>query len=108
MDVLGLQRVFANLLDNALKYGGRAIVRLRMEGQEAVADVQDFGPGLGEVELEQVFKPFYRTDAARDGAAQGVGLGLATTRSIVRAHGGDVRLSSANGLTAQVRLPLAA
>jgi signal transduction histidine kinase len=108
IDLLSIQRVFANLLDNALKYGDRAIVRLRLEGPEAVVQVIDFGPGLPPEELDKVFRPFYRTSQARAGEAQGVGLGLATVRSIVRAHGGDIRLSSNNGLIAEVRLPTAA
>lgn len=107
VDLLGVQRVFANLIDNALKYGRRAVVRLRLEGADAVAEVQDFGPGIPEQELESVFRPFYRSEAARVGKAAGFGLGLATARSVVRAHGGDVRLRSTGGLTAEVRLPLA-
>jgi len=108
VDLLGIQRVFANLLDNALKYGDRAVVRLRLDGVEAVVQVIDFGPGLPPEELDRVFRPFYRTPRARAGETQGVGLGLATVRSIVRAHGGDVRLSSDKGLIAEVRLPVAA
>ena len=108
VDLLGIQRVFANLLDNALKYGDRAVVRLRLEGVEAVVQVIDFGPGLSPEELENVFRPFYRTPRARAAETQGVGLGLSTVRSIVRAHGGDVCLSSDNGLIAEVRLPVAA
>ena len=108
VDLLGIQRVFANLLDNALKYGDRAVVRLRLDGVEAVIQVIDFGPGLPPEELDKVFRPFYRTSRARAGETQGVGLGLATVRSIVRAHGGDVCLSSDKGLIAEVRLPVAA
>lgn len=108
IELSGIQRVFANLLDNALKYGDRAVVRLRLDGVEAVIEVRDFGPGLPPEELDQVFRPFYRAPQARTGEAWGVGLGLATVRSIVRAHGGDVSLSSDNGLIAEVRLPVAA
>lgn len=108
VDLLGIQRVFANLLDNALKYGDRAVIRLRLDGVEAVVQVIDFGPGLPPEELDNVFRPFYRTPRARAGGTQGAGLGLATVRSIVRAHGGDVCLSSENGLIAEVRLPVAA
>ncbi len=107
VDLLEIQRVFANLVDNALKYGGRAIVRLRLDGGDAVAEVKDFGPGVPEDELERVFRPFYRSQSARTGPASGFGLGLATTRSIVRAHGGDILLHSNQGLTVEVRLPLA-
>jgi signal transduction histidine kinase len=108
VDVLGLQRVFANLIDNAVKYGDSAQVRLRVEGDETVVEVHDCGPGLEPNDLERVFTPFYRGPAARTSSKQGVGLGLATSRSIVRAHGGDIRLQlPGEGLLVQVRLPVA-
>jgi two-component system OmpR family sensor kinase len=107
-DPVALNRVFANLLDNAVKYGGRAVVRLDKVGAEAIATVRDFGPGLPDSELERVFKPFYRAPHAVAGDASGMGLGLANSRSIVLAHGGAIRLRSQDGLTAEVRLPAAA
>ena len=108
VDVLGVQRVFENLVDNALKYGERADVRLFLDGGEAVAEVADRGPGLPDEDLEQVFKPFYRGPAARLSSQQGIGLGLAVSRATIRAHGGDLKLArAARGLVAQVRLPLA-
>jgi signal transduction histidine kinase len=108
-DALALQRLFANLVDNALKYGGRAKLTLATEGGEAVVEIADEGPGLPETELERVFTPFYRAEAARTLDAGGVGLGLALARSTARAHGGDVVLWNRpeGGLTAEVRLPLA-
>lgn len=107
-DAVALNRVFANLLDNAVKYGDRAVVRLAREGDDVVAAVHDFGPGLPDSELERVFKPFYRTPGAAASEAPGIGLGLANSRAIVLAHGGTIRLKSEGGLTAEVRLPIAA
>lgn len=108
VDPLGMRRLFGNLLENAVKYGDRAEVRLFTDKQDAVAEVRDNGPGLPEDEMELVFQPFYRTAAARASSAQGSGLGLAVCRSIARAHGGDVHLKSDDrGLVVQVRLPLA-
>ena len=107
-DPLALNRVFANLLDNAVKYGGRAVVRLDKADGEAVATVRDFGPGLPDSELERVFKPFYRAPHAVASDASGMGLGMANSRSIILAHGGAIRLRSKDGLTAEVRLPAAA
>ncbi|MBX3480394.1 MAG: HAMP domain-containing protein [Caulobacter sp.] len=105
-DALALQRLFANLVDNAVKYGGQARIRLTREGDEAVVRIADAGPGLPPGELERVFQPFYRAEAART-LEGGVGLGLAAARSIARAHGGDVSLlNGPGGLTAIVRLPL--
>ncbi|WP_156680430.1 ATP-binding protein [Sphingomonas profundi] len=109
VDVLGMRRVLDNLLENAVKYGARARVRLRTEPDLAVAEIIDDGPGLPEDELERVFEPFYRSEAALSSGAKGSGLGLAVCRSITRAHGGDVRLlRSSEGFVAQVRVPLAA
>ena len=108
VDVLGVQRVFENLVDNAIKYGERADVRLFLDGGEAVAEIADGGPDLAGTDLEQLFKPFYRGPEARAASNQGMGLGLAVSRATIRAHGGDLRLSRADhGLVAQVRLPLA-
>ncbi|MDR3506805.1 MAG: ATP-binding protein, partial [Caulobacteraceae bacterium] len=108
VDALALQRALTNLLDNALKYGRSARVRLRLEPGEAVMEIADSGPGLPEAELERVFTPFYRSPSARSSDRSGMGLGLSVTRSVLRAHGGDVRLRSAGqGLIAEVRLPLA-
>ncbi|MDO8800718.1 ATP-binding protein [Phenylobacterium sp.] len=108
-DTLGLQRLFGNLLDNAVKYGARGRVRVFQEDGHAVVEIADDGPGLAQSELERVFLPFYRAEAARTLDGGGVGLGLAVARSIARAHGGDVVLvSTAMGLVARVRLPLSA
>lgn len=109
IDLIGIQRVFENLVDNALKYGERAEVRLYLAGEEAVAEVADKGPGLTHAELQQVFQPFYRGPEARTSAKGGVGLGLAVSRSAVRAHGGDLTLEpTSTGLLARVTLPIAA
>jgi len=108
VDPLGIRRLLGNLIENAVKYGGTAKVRLFTSQQEAFAEIQDDGPGLPEEELERVFQPFYRAPAARLSSKHGTGLGLAVCRSIARAHGGDVQLRQGRqGLIAQVRLPLA-
>jgi signal transduction histidine kinase len=108
VDPLGIRRLLSNLVENAVKYGTNARVRLFTDQQEAVAEVRDDGPGLPEEELERVFQPFYRTPAAHASNKHGSGLGLAVCRSIARAHGGDVRLQCGDGgLVAQLRLPLA-
>ncbi len=107
-DVVALQRLIANLVDNALKYGGAARVRIRQADRQAVVEIEDDGPGLPSAELARVFEPFYRADASRNLDGGGVGLGLAVARSLARAHGGDVELiSRPGGLTARVSLPVA-
>lgn len=108
VDVIGMRRVLDNLIENAVKYGSQARVRLFTDGPDAVVEIGDRGPGLPAGELEHVFKPFYRTAQARSSRAAGTGLGLAVCRSIARAHGGDVVLKpGSHGLLAQVRVPLA-
>lgn len=108
VDATGIRRVLDNLVDNALKYGERARIRLFTRDGEAIADIADDGPGLSPAELDRVFKPFYRGERARGTNMQGIGLGLAACRSIARAHGGDVDLLNTDeGLVARLRLPLA-
>jgi signal transduction histidine kinase len=107
-DPLALRRLFNNLLDNAVKFGRRARVRVFSEPVHAVVEIDDEGPGLPDAALEQVFEPFYRRESSRSRETGGIGLGLAVVRSVARAHGGDVSLENRNGggLTARVRLPL--
>jgi signal transduction histidine kinase len=108
-DPVALQRLFSNLVDNALKYGGEARINVRQDGGAAVVEIVDPGPGLSPDELGRVFQPFYRTDASRNLDNGGVGLGLPIARSTARAHGGDVELTSTPGATkAIVTLPAAA
>ncbi|MCY1647465.1 ATP-binding protein [Caulobacter sp. SL161] len=108
VDSLSVERVLTNLVDNALKYGDRARVRVFEDGGDVIAEVQDYGSGLPDEELEKVFLPFYRSDHSRNLNKTGIGLGLAVSRSIARAHGGDVSLSRGeHGLKAQLRLPRA-
>ena len=64
-DALGLRRLFDNLIDNAVKYGGSARVSLAREGDDAVVRIADEGPGLSQSDLERVFEPFYRTEPSR-------------------------------------------
>lgn len=108
VDAIGMRRVLDNLIENAVKYGTQARVRLFRDGDNAVAEISDRGPGVADDDLERVFQPFYRTPAARASGAPGSGLGLAVCRSIARAHGGDVELKRGDhGLVAQLRVPLA-
>ena len=105
-DASALQRLFANLIDNAVRYGRTARVSLRRSDGAAIVEIADEGPGLPAEELGRVFEPFYRAERARTLNGVGVGLGLAIARSIAREHGGDVRLRNApGGLVAVVELP---
>ena len=71
--------------------------------------VRDHGPGVPEDALEELFRPFYRVEEARDRLSGGSGLGLAIAERIIRLHGGTVKAVNARdqGLRVEIRLPLA-
>lgn len=106
---VSLARCVGNLVDNAVRHGGSAKVRLAVEGRDVVIAVEDRGPGIPASERERAFAPFTRLDAARNLDNGGSGLGLTIARTIARAHGGEVDLGDrpGGGLRATVRLPLA-
>ncbi|HHG90748.1 MAG TPA: HAMP domain-containing protein [Devosia sp.] len=102
-----LRRALGNLIGNALKYGGAAEVSLSVEPEKLLILIDDNGPGIPEDRQEDVFQPFYRLEDSRNRETGGTGLGLAVARTIIRAHGGDIKLSnrSAGGLRARISLP---
>jgi signal transduction histidine kinase len=107
-DPLLLKRLFTNLINNAVTYGGKALVNVgRMDGR-AIIDVDDEGPGLEQASLDRAFEPFYRAESSRNRMTGGMGLGLAIVKAAASSHGGDVELSNRGegGLRARVSLPL--
>ena len=103
-----LVRAVENLVENALKYGSRAVLRSgRADPAMVFIEVEDDGVGIAEEQREAMLEPFVRGDAARNGAAGGFGLGLSITASIARSHGGQLVLASGNmgGLLARLTLP---
>ena len=105
---LSLKRAFANLVSNAVNYGGSARVRLVPADLGVLAvEVEDAGPGIAPAELERVFEPFHRGEPSRSRETGGVGLGLPIARNIMRAHGGDVILANraTGGVRATATLP---
>lgn len=105
---LALSRAVRNVVENAIKYGGRAEVALGLGSAGAEIAVCDAGAGIPEAELERVFEPFYRLDRARSSDAGGSGLGLAIARNALRAHGGEITLENrvGGGLRATLALPV--
>jgi len=105
-----LAGALANLLDNALKYGGadaRVSVRAFMEAGQAHLVVQDDGPGVAAADLERIGTRFFRAHPARD-ELPGFGLGLASVCAVVRLHGGQIRFEdAAPGLRVSIVLPAA-
>ncbi len=104
-----LKRCIANLLDNAILYGGRADVSVEEGPSELTIRIKDDGPGLPEEELEKVFEPFYRREASRSRETGGTGLGLGIARNIAQSQGGEVHLRNhpQGGLEAVLTLPVA-
>ena len=102
-----LKRCLANLLDNAVRYGGGACVTVEDTAERLTLHIDDPGPGIAEADLETLFEPFRRGETSRNRATGGTGLGLAIARNLARAHGGDVTLSNRQegGLRATLTLP---
>jgi PAS domain S-box-containing protein len=111
-DPVRMVQVFANLLNNATKYGagaGEVRISARRAGDEAVVSVRDYGIGIPADMLTRVFDMFTQVDTARHDRQSGLGIGLTLVRDLVAMHGGTVTASSegvGKGSEFTVRLPL--
>src|SRR3546814_485232 len=108
-----MRRALRNLIDNALRYGKRARVSLRREGNRAVVRIDDDGPGIPEGEIDAMMHPFSRGDPSRNSATGGTGLGLALARAIADQHGGALNLANrlsengaVEGLSPRLEVPV--
>jgi two-component system sensor histidine kinase GlrK len=105
-----LKAAFDNLLSNAVKFTpdrGTILIHLKKNGDQAVLQVKDSGPGVKEEERSQIFSPFFHGDEANKVVVKGSGLGLAISREYVQAHRGTIRLlSTQQGACFAVTLPL--
>ncbi len=103
-----LRRAVRNLIDNAVAYGGSAIVGLseRSDG-EVVISIDDNGPGIPEAQMADLMEPFVRAEQSRNRDTGGSGLGLALAKAIALAEGGKVELVNRRegGLSARIILP---
>lgn len=107
---LALKRAFANLVDNALKYGVSATVRVVDAADEVEVRIEDRGPGILEADMERALAPFVRLEPSRNQETGGFGLGLTIAQAIIAGHGGRLTLVNRpeGGLQVLVRLPKAA
>ena len=106
-----MRQVFANLLDNALKYtpeGGRVTMEVKCKDDEAIAIFRDTGVGIPYEEQDKIWTRLYRGDKSR--SQRGLGLGLSLVKAVVEAHGGTITvLSQVNqGSEFVLRLPKSA
>ncbi|WGJ13112.1 ATP-binding protein [Methylocapsa sp. D3K7] len=102
------KRCLANLISNAQSHAKHISIESARDQRFLTVHVDDDGPGIPASQREEVFRPFFRLDSARNQNQGGTGLGLAIARDIARSHGGDIGLadSPSGGLRATVRVPV--
>jgi signal transduction histidine kinase len=104
-----LHRSVTNLVENAVRFGAEATIRLRVSPDTVTIEIEDDGPGISDARKQVMLEPFVRGDDARNmDEAAGFGLGLSIARSIVLAHGGELSLNdrSPHGLIVRIQLPV--
>jgi signal transduction histidine kinase len=104
-----LHRSVTNLVENAVKFGAEAVIRLRTSPEQVVIDIEDDGPGISDAQKNNMLEPFVRGDDARNmDDASGFGLGLSIANAIVLAHGGTLSLHDRqpHGLVVRIQLPV--
>jgi len=102
------KRCLANLVSNAARFAPSIAITGHRDHRYLTVTVDDDGPGIPQNLRDEVFKPFFRVDDARNQDEGGTGLGLAIARDIARSHGGDITLDASplGGLRARVRVPV--
>ncbi|MFC5406318.1 HAMP domain-containing sensor histidine kinase [Cohnella soli] len=108
-DPTKIKQLLLILIDNALKYSKRSIeVRLKKELTNVEIRIKDYGIGIAQVDVRNVFERFYRVDSSRNRKTGGTGLGLPIAQSIVKEHHGTIRIESKEGIGTEVivQLPL--
>jgi len=102
-------RVVRNILDNSVKYKdkpeGKAFIKVYSDGNNAVLEISDDGPGVSPHEIEYIFESYYRGDPSRTNPTTGSGLGLSIVKSVITAHEGTVTAVNDNGLKIIIKIP---
>ena len=103
-----MARASRNLIDNAIKYGGEALVTLRQEQGDILISVADPGAGICDADKRRALEPFERLSEARTSGMGGFGLGLAVVQAVIAGHGGtiDMRADTPTGFVVTLRLPV--
>ena len=104
-----LHRAVTNLVENAVRFGAEAVIRLRVSQDQLTIDVEDDGPGISDALKQNMLEPFVRGDNARNmDEAAGFGLGLSIARAVALAHGGELSLhdKKPHGLIVRIQIPI--
>lgn len=104
---VSIRRAIANLVENAIHYGGNVRLAIREEADAILILIDDDGPGIPAERMESALQPFVRLDEGRSRNTRGMGLGLAIVQDAIRAEGGALSLANRpeGGLRATIRLP---
>ena len=107
---LAFKRVLQNIMDNALKFGDKARIKLiRTSNKKIMIHIDDNGPGVEKKFLDKLCEPFFKTDKSRNIDKKGVGLGLSIAKDIVLANNGELNFNkskSMGGLNVQITLKI--
>ena len=103
-----LKRAIQNIIDNSVRYSNKLNIEIFLNDEGCIIIIEDNGPGVPVKNYEDVFKPFFSLDPSRHKLKGESGLGLSITRDIIRAHGGEIKLSKSiyGGLKSQIQLPI--
>jgi signal transduction histidine kinase len=104
-----IRQVITNLVNNAIKFSSKKSnvkIKVKKDKKDVLFEVQDFGRGIPEDKQDKVFKLFYQVDAGMDRKFGGAGLGLAISRGIVMAHGGEIWVESKEGTGSSFKFTL--
>jgi two-component system osmolarity sensor histidine kinase EnvZ len=103
-----IRRSLNNIIDNAIKYADKINLQLSKKTNSILIIIDDNGPGIPQMEYENVFKPFYKIDKSRGNSKSSVGLGLSIASDAIKSHGGNIILekSPLHGLRVKIFLPL--
>jgi signal transduction histidine kinase len=101
-----LKTAFQNVIENACKFSmdGKASVSLTCRSQDFIIEVTDRGPGIEKKDLENVFQPFFRTDATSK--IRGYGVGLSLSQRIISIHKGSISIDSTPGEGTRIKIVL--
>ncbi|RME96780.1 MAG: hypothetical protein D6773_16695 [Alphaproteobacteria bacterium] len=103
------KRAIDNVLSNAVRFADNIVITARRSKRFLTIVIDDDGPGIPADQREEVFRPFYRLDTARQQeTGTNTGLGLSIARDIIRSHGGEIKLSESRrgGLRVVIRVPV--